>query len=399
MTPKQTAVAAALALCVAGAAFTVFKLRGEHSVSPFAMAKTIQVHEVYTKGSQRGGRSTPSLEFDVKIARPNNIKILVTQGQDKTGILKPHQYVSDGMVEREYNGDNNTFTVANLPADGKSRSRMRGMSMVDMYLSENSAPEEGATRTISTEMIDDQAYKVISDQRPSKTSRGEPYTFTEQMWINQRTQLPYKDVFMTTRNGRIQEVGRITFSNWVFNKPIAPDQLAWNPPTNAKAYTKPQLLSAGSAAPDFTVFTSAGKTTHLSDFKGKIVILDLWATWCVPCQASMPHLNKVYAATKNQGVQVLAVCVWDKKDAYAKWNAEKASSFQFPTYFDPAPNNDSSFASIDYGVTGIPTQYVIDKDGKIAAAIAGYDDSHQLEDALTKLGVTLPKLTASTDIK
>ncbi|MCW3059612.1 MAG: AhpC/TSA family protein, partial [Capsulimonas sp.] len=257
-----------------------------------------------------------------------------------------------------------------------SHSQLRSMSMLDKYLTTTNQPEEGSTRAVTTETVNGQVFTVISDKQPPRQSESNKfYVVTSQLWISKATKLPVRNSFMMEMDGKIRETRRMTFSNWVLNKPIPAKQVAWNPPVGATLGSEPKLLVVGAVAPDFTVLTSDGKTTHLSDFKGKIVVLDLWATWCGPCQASMPHLNTVYKASKDQNVQILAVCVWDKKEAYDKWLTEKATTFSFPTYFDTADSDDKSFASTSYGVTGIPTQqYVIDKDGKIAASNVGYDD-------------------------
>ncbi|BDI33159.1 hypothetical protein CCAX7_52100 [Capsulimonas corticalis] len=400
MTSTKTTAASVLALSLAGAAFTVSPLFADTPASPLFSAKTIQVHEVYAQVSGADATLTPVFTFDVKVVRPSKVKVLMTVNQDKTGKGKPNQYIDDGKVEREYNSNKNTFTIVDAKTAGDSHSQIRGMSMVDKYLTAKGQPEAGSTRTISTETVGGQAYTVVSDKQPPRQSGPNKfYVVTSQLWINKATRLPVKNSFMMETDGKIRETGRMTFSNWVLNKPIPATQVAWIPPVGATLGSEPKLLAAGAVAPDFTVLTSDGKTTHLSDFKGKVVVLDLWATWCGPCQASMPHLDSVYKATKDQNVQVLAVCVWDKKDAYEKWLTEKGTTFAFPTYFD-SDSNDKSFAATKYGVTGIPTQYVIDKDGTIAASNVGYGDGdHRLEDELTKLGITLPKTTASADAK
>ncbi len=152
------------------------------------------------------------------------------------------------------------------------------------------------------------------------------------------------------------------------------------------------LLAVGTSAPDFAATTPDGKQVHLSDFKGKTVVLDFWSTWCPPCQRSMPHLEKVYQSVKDKNVAVLGVCVWDDKPAYDKWVAAKKNTYHFPTAFDPAGHGAGSIASKLYQVSGIPTQYVIDKDGKIAASTVGYNENGtDLEDALKAQGVDVPK--------
>lgn len=162
---------------------------------------------------------------------------------------------------------------------------------------------------------------------------------------------------------------------------------------------RPALLTAGTTAPDFAAIAPDGTTVHLSDFKGKPVVLDFWATWCVPCQMSMPHLEKVYEQVKDQGVAVLGVCVWDNRKPYDKWVAEKKGTYTFPTAFDPAGQNPTAknIAGDLYHVSGIPTQYIIDKDGKVIAANVGYDQNdHRLETALDKLGVTVKDQSEAT---
>lgn len=153
---------------------------------------------------------------------------------------------------------------------------------------------------------------------------------------------------------------------------------------------EPALLAPGTAAPDFAAQAPDGTLVHLSDFKGKPVVLDFWSTWCGPCQMSMPYLEKVYEQVKDQGVAVLGVCVWDQKPAYTTWLAEKKGAYSFPTAFDPAGRGPDSIAHKLYNVSGIPTQYIIDKDGNVAASLVGFEpNDHRLEAALGKLGVTV----------
>ncbi len=87
---------------------------------------------------------------------------------------------------------------------------------------------------------------------------------------------------------------------------------------------------------------------------------------------------------------MLALCVFDDKSAYDKWLTEKKGAYSFPTAFDPAGRSDKNIAAGLYGVNGIPTQYVIDKEGKVAAVNVGYDEGDtRLEEALNKIGVDI----------
>ncbi len=155
----------------------------------------------------------------------------------------------------------------------------------------------------------------------------------------------------------------------------------------------PPLLANGTPAPDFAATAPDGSTVHLSDYKGKTVVLDFWATWCGPCQEAMPHLEKVYQQVKDKNVAILGVCVFDDKAAYDKWVTDKKGTYDFPTAFDPAGRGKNSIASKLYHVSGIPTQYVIDKNGNIAASTVGEGGTF-LEAALNKLGTDIPIPTA-----
>ena len=153
----------------------------------------------------------------------------------------------------------------------------------------------------------------------------------------------------------------------------------------------PPLLKNGSAAPKFVAEKWGGGSLQLADYAGKVVILDFWATWCGPCQKSMPHIEKVSKAVSGQDVVVVGVCVWDNKDAYKEWVPKNQDKYSFQFAFDPAGNaTANSIATKLFNVSGIPTTYVIDKNGNVADAIVGYDDGDtRLEEALKKLGVKI----------
>jgi len=153
-------------------------------------------------------------------------------------------------------------------------------------------------------------------------------------------------------------------------------------------------LGVGAVAPDFVTKNLAGAEVRLSDFKGKVVVLDFWATWCGPCIASFPHTQALAAKYKDQGVVVLASGTSDTAAKFGEWipaNQPKYPDIVFT--WDPnergSATHDQRASNKLYGVTGIPTQFVVGRDGKITGVIVGNGGASdpRTEAALAAAGV------------
>ncbi len=123
---------------------------------------------------------------------------------------------------------------------------------------------------------------------------------------------------------------------------------------------------AGFPAPDFTLQTIDGRTITLSDLRGKVVIVNLWASWCPPCRAEMPAIEQVYQANKDQGLEVLAVNTTYQDDAAAASQFAQDFGLTFPILLD----QDGS-VSRRYKLQALPTTFFIDRQGIIRAAVPG----------------------------
>lgn len=134
-------------------------------------------------------------------------------------------------------------------------------------------------------------------------------------------------------------------------------------PAGARGPKRPPLPN-GMTAPDFTADSWSGGKTHLSDYRGKIVVLDFWASWCPPCNQAMPHLQEVLSQYKKD-IVLLALNVWDTSSAASTWINSHSYDFTFAR--DPVVDGAGSISDT-YHVWGIPTTYVIDPSGKIAAS-------------------------------
>lgn len=114
----------------------------------------------------------------------------------------------------------------------------------------------------------------------------------------------------------------------------------------------------GKPAPDFSLTLFDGRSVRLSDFRGKVVFLNFWASWCPPCRAEAGLLEKAWRQYKDQGVIFLGIDIQDTEEAARTFIRE--FGITYPNGRDP-----NNRIAIDYGVYGIPETFFIDKDGRI----------------------------------
>lgn len=134
---------------------------------------------------------------------------------------------------------------------------------------------------------------------------------------------------------------------------------------------------------DFALKTLDGKITKLSDLKGKVVVVDFWATWCGPCKASFPYLQKVYEKYKdNPNVVILAVNSWEgaKNEEERIKTVQKFIEENKYTFSVLLDENDKIIGK--YGVEGIPTKFVIDKRGMIQFRDIGFSGGQEMMDKM-----------------
>lgn len=147
---------------------------------------------------------------------------------------------------------------------------------------------------------------------------------------------------------------------------------------NERSKVKGSMIDKPSV--DFALKALDGTTVKLSKLRGKVVVLDFWATWCGPCKASFPYLQKVYEKYKdNSQVMILAVNTWEHDKGEARETTVRKfiadNKYSFPVVFD------EDFVS-KYGVEGIPTKFILDKKGRVRFKDVGFSGGPEMMDKM-----------------
>jgi thiol-disulfide isomerase/thioredoxin len=207
-----------------------------------------------------------------------------------------------------------------------------------------------------------------------------------ELTIDRATHLPGSVMVSAVQNGATIPVFSVQMrALQVVASTTAISAFQYSPAPGFQLYVPP--AAPGTIAPNFTVENADGSKVKLSDFAGKIVVLDFWAVWCQPCELTLPLTDKLAAQYKNKGVVFLPICSWDTLSDFRSWKkARPAWTMHF--VFDPAGEDQAdSIAQKSYGVYQIPTQYVIGRNGRVV--YCGYCDPNNetpLIDAIDRAG-------------
>jgi thiol-disulfide isomerase/thioredoxin len=144
-------------------------------------------------------------------------------------------------------------------------------------------------------------------------------------------------------------------------------------------------IAAGQSAPDEVGVTPAGDRVQMAQFKGKLVLLNFWATWCAPCRQELPRLEAFHRAYQDNGLEIVAVNYGETEQqvrAFLKAN----SQITLRVVLDPKAETGKRF-----GVNGLPTSVILDWNGVVRWARSGYDDAYQ-EQLLAQLNALVAEL-------
>ena len=319
--------------------------------------------------------------------------------------------VSDGKTETIYHPEDHEYTQHPVPADGPTVTQtIFGADLVEFHAikeaktladlgGEYTAAERLPDATITLDGRAVACYVVKLREKDLKKAPKAGTSIEKTIWIDKTS--------MGIRQIVTREHAPNPFSPHIFQDVETTDQyptvdldtqpsnneFAFHPPRDAamvQKFRSPFSFGediSGQSAPALTLKSPDGKQISLAALKGKPVLIDFWATWCLPCMASMPQMAQLYQATKDKGLVFLGVD--EDKDAKtaANYLAEKHETF---------PNfHDSGEIGKALKQSGLPYTVLIDAQGKIVFSKTGYSDDSlsELRAAIAKLGPQFSSLS------
>ena len=125
--------------------------------------------------------------------------------------------------------------------------------------------------------------------------------------------------------------------------------------------------SVNSKAPDFSLKDAHGRSLSLSSLRGKVMLINFWATWCPPCKAEMPSMNRLYNEIRNRGFEIVAISTDNSLSTVKDFLAR--NRIDFPVLFD-----ETKSVTRQYHVFSMPTTFLIDRSGMIVEKFYGEED-------------------------
>lgn len=137
-------------------------------------------------------------------------------------------------------------------------------------------------------------------------------------------------------------------------------------------------MGARKPAADFQLTDLSGNSIRMSALRGKVVLLDFWATWCPPCRAELPHFKELYAAYQGRGVEMIGLSAGEDPRIVKPFI--QANGIPYPIAIST-----SEIERAYGGIRGIPTTFLIDKQGRIAEKYVGYQEKQVFEERIKAL--------------
>jgi len=296
-------------------------------------------------------------------SRPGNYRV---QDEDPRGDLR----VGDGRTEWVFNPESNEYTKSPLTAE--TVTPISEFEHIDQHVKRATLAREERLM-VNGRPVPIYVVHVIRDRWPAGSLAGTEFAMYR---IDQKTFAVHKAI--TYAKGTTQIV---LYSIMKWNEEVPEMLFAFTPPESAHAASSVAARTAestaivGSEAPDFTLPDTGGQPINLRGLRGKVVIVDFWATWCPPCREMMPHLQQMHRALADKGLVILGLDVGEDAETVAGF--AKRLSYTFPLLLGAEPD-----VAAKYYVESYPTTFVINRQGRIAFRNLGGGPADGLQSAV-----------------
>lgn len=336
------------------------------------------------------------LELPVKVAVSNPGKLRI----ESNGQLGSTLTISDGENTWMYIGPLKQYTkvpaVSSPDALIKSVNpgigeMLDSLNTKDPYLSAKITGQESVN--VAGETFDCYLVEAVLDQ----VHMPDSFTMSDgvmKMWIDKKTKLALKQTTTASIEGgpfkRPTQMTQSTAMRSVkLNQPVAESLFVFTPPEGSRLveeFKAPLPVRAtadltGKVAADFKLKALDGTEHSLQDLRGKVVLLDFWATWCGPCRKELPVLEKIHQQFHSKGLVLVGMDVGEDSETVRKFLL--TANVSYPVVLTAA-----SAIEQNYSVTAYPTVVLIDREGKIVLYHVGTGSDHDIRTNLELLGLT-----------
>jgi thiol-disulfide isomerase/thioredoxin len=318
-------------------------------------AAQFEAEEVFDRGNEVTVTRVKTL-----FSQPNKLRA-ETSGSGEANVR-----ISDGHTDWTFFPESNQYTK--LPV-GEQHSSFNSYGLLDQTL--------GSPGISGSERLGDVDCTVVTIKRPNQTRT---------LWIDPKTNFIRKDQLtsVSPATGAVQRSLTTSFSEARVVVGMDDRLFSFDPQkTQAKSRLTLQMealvKSVGTPAPDFSLSNLEGKEVKLSQFKGKVVLLNFWASWCVPCRSEMPTIELLHREYKDKGLVVLGI---DDEESQKQAAFLQKFGFSFASLVESRKQ-----ASNLYRIGGIPTTVLIDQLGRIKAYDQGTASYESLRASLQEMGI------------
>lgn len=328
----------------------------EKSAQAYKALNDVSMHVVITRKS---GETTTTTNSDVSWSGEDKARVEVVTDKGRTVHIADGAKFSEDVDATTYRSDDAKGIV------GRIRSLQRLQSAANLplpYILTGTNFLEVLPKWESAKVLPDGSVQLVA--LLGKEPNAANYTFN--IAIDPADNLMRRVELTTTVKDKVT-VYTTTFSDVKTAPQFTPTTFTYTPAAGAKLYVEPPMydpkLVVGATPFELKGKDMEGKTHSWNEYKGKVVLLDFWATWCGPCIGELPNVLKNYETYHPQGFEIIGVSLDDDKKALTDFI--KARDLKYVNLFDG-----QGWKNVDgqtYGVQAIPFTLLIGKDGKIAA--------------------------------